>query len=58
MKVLTSGYKHLALLECGCCRDEHTLLLTKESDGDLDFTFDDVKDDFWWTLKQKILRAY
>jgi hypothetical protein len=29
---ITSGYKHLCIIECSCCRESHTLELTMEED--------------------------
>jgi hypothetical protein len=38
MEIITHGYQRLALIECSCCRDAHTLKIT-EDDKELYFDF-------------------
>jgi hypothetical protein len=58
MTTLTYGYKTIGLIECGCCRETHRLLLTKESDGDLDLEFFEQKNSFLYDLKERFAKQY
>ena len=62
MKLITNEYEYLATIECACCRESHTVKLTRDDHlGTLWFDFDDSPYSFPESLKRRadlFLRAY
>ena len=54
MKTITDKYEYLALVECSCCREDHTVKLVKDDSLDeLWFEFDNAPFSFWESFRLK-----